>query len=685
MHDGRNTKLNDVTQGREGTANACTAINIDLLQNLRDKSGRGKQRNTLAGSPVKLLTAVGSGHNVTPQKTLLMGTSRGRVDMEPERLPRKLAAVLYADVAGYSRLTGEDEEGTHRAVSAYLNLFTVSIRRHHGHIGHFAGDAVLADFDSAADALECALEVQPTIAQRNANLPSYKRVQFRIGINLGDVIVDRGEVHGDSVNVAARLESLAAPGRVCISDTVRAAVGNKLPVTYEFMGEQHVKNIKEPVKAYHVEVMPGAVLAREPLEALQPMRFGTDHRPSLVVFPFKNLSNDESQQYFCDGLTNDLTTDLSRFWNLDVLSAPAAFPFDGKTVTARQVSKELNARYLLEGSVRKMEDRVRVNVQLLEGETARHIWAERFDRNVSDLFAVQDEIIQAIVVSLSLNVGTLEKERAMRRERIDADAYDAYLKGFYLWQKHLEKEESFASLLEAQRWLKLATEMEPEFSRPWGLLTYIYLWGWQYWWFDDDALEKARQCVEKALELDPLNYDNHYDLAYYYLTQRDFDLALREYQAARRLNRNDVLLLLETAELHCYLGQHERAAEMVKEAMALNPYYPDQYAVSLAWIHYFRSDYEESLELLSNVRQVSTDFLKSSAATHAQLAARYKIENRRDRAAHAEAQAKENLQAFLQRRPDWTVKKEERLAMFRRREDEQHWYQGLRMAGLEEA
>ena len=190
--------------------------------------------------------------------------------------------------------------------------------------------------------------------------------------------------------------------------------------------------------------------------------------------------------------------------------------------------------------------------------------------------------------------------------------------------------------------------------------------------------------MDKALNLDPLNYDNHYDLAYYYLTQREFDHALREYDAARQLNRNDVLLLLETAEMHCYLGEHERATELVKQAMALNPYYPNHYAVSLAWVHYFMLNYESSLELLSGVRHVTTDVLKTSAAEHAQLAAQYKLENKRVRASHAETQAKESLKSFLQRRPDWTVQKERRLATFRRQEDEQHWYEGLRKAGLKE-
>jgi TolB-like protein/class 3 adenylate cyclase len=684
MNDEQNTQVNNMTQTAADITNACTAINLDALQNLWDNSRCEKQIINLAGSPAKFVTAVDSGHNVTLSTTLLTGPSRGRVKMEPERLLRKRAAILYADVAGYSRLVGEDEEGTHRMVSAYLDLFTVCIRRHHGNVDHFAGDAVLADFGAAVNAMECALEIQQTIKQRNSNLPSSKRVEFRIGINLGNVIVDRGEVHGDSVNVAARLESLADPGCVCISDTVRTAVGNKLPLTYEFMGEQHVKNISEPVKAYHIKFLPGAELPKEPLEAPQPLQFGIGHRPSLIVLPFHNLSNDDSQQYFCDGVTNDLATDLSKFWNLVVVSGLAAVPFDGKTVNAREVSRELNVRYLLEGSVRKLEDRVRINVQLIEGETGHHLWAERFDRNVSDLFALQDEIIQAIVVSLSLNVGTLEEKRAMRRERIDLDAYDAYLKGFHLWRGHLEKEESFTSLLEAQQWLNLATELDPDFSRPWGLLTYTYVWGWQYWWFDDGILEKARQCVEKALDLDPLNHDNHYDLAYYYLTQREFDLAMREYHAAQRLNRNDVLLQLETAEMHCYLGKHERATELVKETMALNPYYPDHYAASLAWIHYFMLNYESSLELLSSVRHVTTDVLKLSAAAHAQLAAQCKLENQRVRALHAETQAKESLKSFLQRRPDWTVQKERRLATFRRQEDEQHWYEGLRKAGLKE-
>ncbi|MCK5362938.1 MAG: adenylate/guanylate cyclase domain-containing protein, partial [Gammaproteobacteria bacterium] len=269
-----------------------------------------------------------------------------------ERLPRKLAAILYADVAGYSRLTGEDEEGTHRRLSAYLDLISASIEGHQGKIVHYAGDAVLADFATASDALGCAAAVQRDIEARNEKLPDERKLRFRIGVNLGEVIVDRNDIFGDGVNVAARLESLAHPGGICISDAMRSAVGNKLALEYEFMGEQKVKNIAEPVRAYRVRMDDDAAENLSPAETLE-----LPDKPSIAVLAFDNMSNDPEQSYFSDGVAEDIITDLSKTASLFVVARNSSFAYKDQRVNVQEVGRQLGVRYVLEGSVRKAGNR----------------------------------------------------------------------------------------------------------------------------------------------------------------------------------------------------------------------------------------------------------------------------------------------------------------------------------------
>jgi len=604
--------------------------------------------------------------------------------MESEELPRKLAAILHADVADYSRLMGEDEDATHRIVRKYLDIIATYVKRYHGNVGHFAGDSVLADFDSAVNALESAVEIQQEINRRNDEVGKSKKVEFRIGVNLGDVIFDRGEVYGDGVNVTARVESLAEPGTVYITESIRTAVGKKLPLTYEFTGEHRVKNIAELIKTYRVCLKPEAELSRGPVEVQIVEKFNVGHKPAIVVLPFQNLNDDIDQQYFCDGLTNDLATDLSRFKNLVVVAAQTAFSLKNKVTTAREISHDLGVQYLLEGSVQRSAGRIRINAQLIDGTTEHHIWANRFDWSADKLHELQDEIVQSIIVSLSIEVDAFERERAMRRERTDMGAYEAYMKGFHLWQHHLQDDETLASLNEAQKWLELAAELDPRFSRPWGLLAYTYVWGWRNWWYEDDILDKANEYLNNAVDLEPMNYDNHWDLAYYYLAIREFELAEHEFSVAGELNSNDALLLIDTAELYCFMGKHQIALDLVSQAMELNPYYPDNYATSMAWIHYFTRDYPRALKLLATVRHCNKDVLLVSAAVHAQMSAQYELEQQIELATTQSIRAQEKIREFLAHRQQWTMNMEKRSISFLRLEDEQHWFDGLRKAGLPE-
>ena len=326
---------------------------------------------------------------------------------------RRLAAILAADVVGYSRLMGADEEGTHERLKAHLReLVDPKIREHHGRIVKTTGDGVLAEFASVVDAVRCAGEIQRAMADRDLDLAEERRLRFRIGVNLGDVIVDGGDIYGDGVNIAARLEGLAAPGGICVSATVCDHIGDRLPYAFDDMGEQSVKNIARPVRVYalRAEGLTGSAPANAPSTASHPPP-GAVTRLSIVVLPFTNLSSDPEQQYFADGITEDLTTDLSRIAGVLVISRNTAFTYRNKAIDTKQIGRELGVRYVLEGSVRRSTNQIRINAQLIDAEKDTQLWAERFNGNTSDLFALQDEITRRIAVALNLELWRAEAAR----------------------------------------------------------------------------------------------------------------------------------------------------------------------------------------------------------------------------------------------------------------------------------
>ena len=371
------------------------------------------------------------------------------------RLPRKLAAILYADIAGYSRLTGEDEDATHRTLSEYLDLIASTIESHRGQVMHYAGDAVLAKFDAVVDAMSAAVAVQNELKACNADVPDERKVQFRIGVNLGDVIEDRGDIYGDGVNVAARLESLADPGGICISDVVRSAIGKKLELDYEDLGEQKVKNIAEPVRAYKMVV--GAESNAKPVErsALE-----LPDKPSVAVLPFNNMSGDPEQDYFADGITEDIITELSRYPSLFVIARNSSFTYKGQPVRLQVVGEELGVHYVVKGSVRKAGNRVRVTVQLIEAATENHIWAERYDRELTDIFEIQDELTQAVVGALPARLEAADIERIKRKPPQKMAAYDYVLRSKIL--HHVGTREANSEALES---LNKAIEVDPGFAQ----------------------------------------------------------------------------------------------------------------------------------------------------------------------------------------------------------------------------
>jgi adenylate cyclase len=365
---------------------------------------------------------------------------------------RRLAAILAADLVGYSRLIGEDEGGTLQAFKAIrTELFEPSIAAHNGRLVKTTGDGFLAEFSSVVDALRCATEIQAHMAERNETVTRDKRIDFRIGINVGDIAVEEGEVFGDGVNVAVRLEGLAEPGGICVSARVQEDAAGKLDLTFADMGEQQLRNIARPVRTYAV-ILNGAITIGQPSLALP-------NKPSVAVLAFTNMSSDPEQDFLSYGIAEDIITSLSRYPSLFVIARNSCFTYTGRAVDVRQVGRELGVRYVLEGSVRKVGSRVRVTAQLVEAESGRHVWANHYDRNLADIFALQDEITDAVTIAIAPAIAEAEIQRAMRKPPGNLDAWAAYQLG--LW--HLGKVGPEDYLL-AQRFFKQAIALDPPFG-----------------------------------------------------------------------------------------------------------------------------------------------------------------------------------------------------------------------------
>lgn len=341
--------------------------------------------------------------------------------MAAERVERKLAAVLAADVAGYSRLMGADEEGTLAGLKAHRKeLIDPKIAEHRGRIVKTTGDGILIEFPSVVDAVRCAVEVQQGMATRNSNIPDHKQITFRVGINVGDIIIDGDDIHGDGVNIAARLEGLSEPGGICISDASYQQVRDKLDTPFEDIGEQHLKNIARPVRVYRVPLVGTLAEERPPL--------ALPDRPSIAVLAFQNMSGDPEQEYFCDGMVDDIITGLSRIRWLFVIARNSSFIYKGKSVDVKRIGRELGVRYVLEGSVRKAGERIRITAQLVEAETGAHLWAERYDRSTNDIFTIQDEITISVVAAIEPSLRKAEIERVKRKRPDSLNAYDLMLR-----------------------------------------------------------------------------------------------------------------------------------------------------------------------------------------------------------------------------------------------------------------
>jgi len=412
--------------------------------------------------------------------------------MAEARVERRLAAILAADVAGYSRLMGIDEEGTLASLKAHRrDLVDPKIAEHRGRIVKTTGDGALVEFGSAVDAVRCAMEIQRVMAERNVSMPEDHRIEFRIGINVGDIIVDSGDIYGDGVNIAARVEALASPGAICLSDNAYQQIKGKLVVDVSDMGEQQLKNITQPIRVYRVrldEKIAGATPA-------------LPDKPSIAVLPFNNMSGDPEQEYFADGMVEDIITALSRFRHLFVIARNSSFTYKGRAVDIKQVGRELGVRYVLEGSVRKSANRVRITGQLIDALTGSHLWADRFDGDLEDIFDLQDRITSSVVGAIAPKLEQAEIERAHRKPTENLDAYDYYLRGmtnFYQMTKEAQSE--------ALRLFHKAIEIDPNFAAAHGMAAWCYAQRKSNGWMTDrlretaDTARLARRAVELGKE-----------------------------------------------------------------------------------------------------------------------------------------------------------------------------------------
>jgi adenylate cyclase len=425
--------------------------------------------------------------------------------MAQHRVQRRLTAILAADIAGYSRLMGSDEEGTLAGLKGCRELIDVKSREHGGRIVNAAGDSVLIEFASAVDAVRCAIEIQKRLAERNADIPEDRRIEFRIGINVGDVIFDdQGDIYGDGVNIAARLEALARPGAICISDEAYRQVKGKLTIQVTDMGEHQLKNIAQPVRAHSVWLDDAPPLA-------------LPDKPSIAVLPFDNLSGDPKQEYFADGVSEDIITELSRFSHLFVIARNSSFKYKGRTVDLRQVGRELGVRYALEGSIRRGGDRVRISAQLVDSGTGTHRWAERYDCELKDVFTIQDEVVRTIAAVLAAHVNKAEVERTLLKPPAVWQAYDHFMRAAAAWAA-FQSSWKVESLLEARQHLATSLEIDPKYARAYSLLASTHRVAWLNPVNDEyltaAALDQAIALARTAIECDPNLPEAYAELAY---------------------------------------------------------------------------------------------------------------------------------------------------------------------------
>src|SRR6266852_4297664 len=533
---------------------------------------------------------------------------------------------------------GDDEEATLRTLSSHRKLIDSLIEQHRGRFVNSAGDSVLAEFASVVNVVQCAVEIQSTLKTENVNLPPERRMEFRMGVNLGDVMVDGEQIYGDGVNVAARLESLADPGGICISDTVHAQIKNKLGLAYEDLGAQSVKNIAEPIRVYRVMLEGGTTTRTTTKATQQPLRkhwrggvfslaglaliiavivlvqhlslrpptttasippaqspaLTLPDKPSIAVLPFTNLSGDREQEYFSDGITDDIIAALSRLPGLFVIDRNSTFTYKGKPVKAQQVSRELGVRYVLEGSVRKAGDQVRITAQLADATTGADLWAVRYDRPMRDIFSLQDEIVRRIVTTLNLQLDLMQRGADVRQTTDNLEAYDDFLRGLEYRQTLSED-----GIAKARQMFEKAIVLDPKYAKAYAYMGISYWTDWvQQWTHDPHTLDRAFQLGQRAIALDDSLAFAHMVLGETYVFKMQYDQATAEAERAIALDPNSAVGYRALAEIMYFSGKPAEAIGLAEKAMRLDPRNRDLYLFFEGESYTQMGRYEEAIPIL---------------------------------------------------------------------------------------
>ena len=576
-----------------------------------------------------------------------------------EKVERRLTVIVSADVVGYARLTEADEAGTRAALNAHREaLIDGKIADHQGRIVKTMGDGFLIEFPSVVEAVLWAVAVQRGMESRNADTPADRRIIFRIGINIGDVIIEDDDIHGEGVNVAARLQTLAEPGGICISGESYRQVEGKVDVGFADLGDRTVKNIAKPIRVYRVLLDPeaagtlveqgeakkrqsgrrrwaipaaafvvviaiaaGVLLSLEPWltrveqASIERMAFALPDKPSIAVLPFTNMSNDPEQEFFADGMTEDLITDLSKVSGLFVIARNTTFTYKGRAVKVRQVAEELGVRYVLEGSVRRQGGRVRINAQLIDATGGHHVWAERYDRDATDIFAIQDEVAGEIVSALEVKLTVAEQAKLEQRPTDNLQAYELYLRGLDAYKRFTPEANN-----QARKWTEQAIAIDPEFALAHEGLGYTYFIEWALGWSDDPtSLDRAFEFAQKSLALDPYRPGAHALISHVYLWQKQIDQAISEAETAVDLSPNNADGYSDLGEVLTWAGRPEEAIELIKHAMRLNPEHPFIYAWHLGHAYWLAGQLDDAVSVLNEVVAQNPDWMPA----HAYLMASY--------------------------------------------------------------
>ncbi|MDH3212294.1 MAG: adenylate/guanylate cyclase domain-containing protein [Myxococcales bacterium] len=591
----------------------------------------------------------------------------------PSQVERKLAAILSADVVGYSRLMAKDEAATITTLTDYREVIGTLIHQRRGRVVDAPGDNLLAEFPSALDAVRCAVEIQRVIGERNDGLPGERRMEFRIGIHLGDVAVEGGRIYGDGVNIAARLEGLAEAGGICISDIIQKQVRNKLDLVYDDLGDQPIKNLPEPVRVYRVRQRPERPRAPAVLPGMDELTVpGFSGRSAIAVLPLENLSGDPDQEYFADGIAEDLITRLSSWHVFPVIARNSSFVYKGRAVDVKQVSRELGVRYVVEGSVRKAGNRVRISVQLIDATTGLHIWAERYDRELEDIFVLQDAITEAIVGAMSPELRRTEQERALRQKTWSFTAWDYTQRGFWHFERLSKQDnETARSLFES------AAELDPNSALPfYGLAWTHYMDIFSQWTGSSErSIAKLDRTARRSAALDERDPNAQLAMGLAFRIAGQREQAMAAFERTIQLNPSSSYAYFALGAYLAQAGRPDDAIAHLEKAVRLSPNDPmmGSYLGAIATTHFVAGRYEEAVAWARRSLQRSPDFLHARSLLAAGCAQRGRMD-----------EARSAVQAVLRLDPGYSLSTVRSAYPSGDPDFLERYLDGLRRAGLKE-